>query len=121
MGFAAPHYAGELKSTDVSKIKGNASDDAKNYVYGIFQRLVGHEPWFNHEIGRRIELREVNIWGDVELEQAKAETIFQIELTPGAPPSGWPLLILCVDKRCTDMCNIFGIMHGGCAAYLIDQ
>lgn len=74
---------GQLESIDVSSIKGNAPDDAKNYVYGVFQHLVGHEPRYNHEIGNRIELKEVNIWGDVGSQSAKAETIFEIEVTPG--------------------------------------
>ncbi|KAJ3522912.1 hypothetical protein NMY22_g11680 [Coprinellus aureogranulatus] len=104
MSYTAPHYQGTMEKSDVSKIKGNANDEAKRYVNGIFQHLVGTSPWFSHEIGGRIELKEVNIWGipSSKSEPARAQTVFEIEVTP-------------------DMCNIFGIMHGGCAAYLIDH
>ena len=87
MVLVPPQYEGQLKSIDVSKVRGNAPDDAKNYVYGIFQHFVGHEPWFNHEIGKRVELKEVNIWGDAKSPSAKAETVFEIGLTPGTPSS----------------------------------
>jgi hypothetical protein len=115
---------GQLESIDVSSIKGNAPDDAKNYVYRVFQHLVGHKPRYNHEIGNRIELKEVNIWGDAGSQSAKAETIFEIEVTPGTLSPSIVVnksLMLGFDNSWVDMCNIFGIMHGGCAAYLIDQ
>ena len=85
MVVTAPQHQGQFKSIDVTKIKGNAPNDAKNYVYAVFRHLVGHEPWYNHEIGERLELREVNIWGDAGSRSAKAETIFEIGVTPGAP------------------------------------
>jgi acyl-coenzyme A thioesterase 13 len=102
-----------------SQIKGNATEEAKRYCWAMFKYFVNEPHWFSSKIGHSVKLVEVNVW-DVEClarassggaqegegsgrpKPARAETIFEVEVTE-------------------DMCNLFGIMHGACAAYLIDQ
>ncbi|KAG5731349.1 hypothetical protein E4T56_gene14535, partial [Termitomyces sp. T112] len=52
------------------------------------------------DVGQRLKLVEVNVW-QRDSQAATGQTIFEIDVTK-------------------DMCNIFGTLHGGCAAYMID-
>lgn len=101
-----------------SQIRGNVSEDAKQYCMAIFKHFVNESHWFGSKIGHSVKLVEVNVWdvedassssgspetaeGSGRLKPARAETVFEVKVTE-------------------DMCNLFGIMHGACAAYLIDH
>ncbi|PBK67118.1 hypothetical protein ARMSODRAFT_959788 [Armillaria solidipes] len=93
---AAPHI-------DVSTIKGNISDEEKQLGANIFSYFVNsREESYGAEVGRRLRLVEMNIWGrDACGTAAQGQTIFEID----------------VEK---DMCNVFGTLHGACAAYIVD-
>ncbi|KAG2013113.1 hypothetical protein CC2G_010053 [Coprinopsis cinerea AmutBmut pab1-1] len=110
--FVPPHYADKLAIPDeqlCSQIAGNASADTKRFCWSMFKYFVNEPHWFSSKIGHSVNLVEVNVWdvdgasaekgGD---KPARAETVFEVEVTE-------------------DMCNLFGIMHGACAAYLIDH
>ncbi|KAF9035351.1 hypothetical protein BDZ89DRAFT_1062110 [Hymenopellis radicata] len=70
------HSLPDAADIDVSEIKGNES-------YGA-------------QVGRRLRLVEMNIWGK------------------GAAAQGQTLTM------CVDMCNVYGTLHGACAAYIVD-
>lgn len=108
MPAAASQFT-DLPVVDISNVKGNASDETKRQVWSTFKYLLGSPGWFNHSIGDSIQCKEVNVWGPKDPSTAspseeapRAETVFEVEVTP-------------------DMCNLFGILHGGCTAYLIDH
>ncbi|KAG7447740.1 uncharacterized protein BT62DRAFT_790387 [Guyanagaster necrorhizus] len=92
----APHV-------DVSTIKGNISNEEKQLGANIFSYFVNsREESYGAEVGRRLRLVEMNIWGrDASGTAAQGQTIFEID----------------VEK---DMCNVFGTLHGACAAYIVD-
>ena len=81
----------------------------------MFKYFVNEPHWFGSKIGHSVRLVEVNVWdaqdmpsasvsreGSGNPRHARAETVFEVDVTK-------------------DMCNLFGIMHGACAAYLVDQ
>ncbi|KAG5644800.1 hypothetical protein DXG03_007622 [Asterophora parasitica] len=86
------------RAIDVSRIKGNVSEDEKISALKIFSHFVDKS--YGDYVGRRLELVEVNVWGKSG-PAASAETVFEIDVAK-------------------DMCNIFGNLHGGCAAYMVD-
>ncbi|KAK0443911.1 uncharacterized protein EV420DRAFT_1622822 [Desarmillaria tabescens] len=88
---------------DVSTIKGNISDEEKQLGANIFSYFVNsREESYGAEVGRRLRLVEMNIWGrDASGTAAQGQTIFEID----------------VEK---DMCNVYGTLHGACAAYIVD-
>lgn len=122
--FIPPHLSDKLDLSEMddrwsSQIKGNATEEAKRYCWAMFKYFVNEPHWFSSKIGHSVKLVEVNVWdvedvtttssalaregeGSGRPKPARAETIFEVEVTG-------------------DMCNLFGIMHGACAAYLIDQ
>ncbi|KAH0588185.1 hypothetical protein H2248_006900 [Termitomyces sp. 'cryptogamus'] len=86
---------------DVSCVKGNVSEEEKRVALKIFSRFVStHEKSYGADVGQRLKLVEVNVW-QRDSQAATGQTIFEIDVTK-------------------DMCNIFGTLHGGCAAYMID-
>ncbi|KAJ3511169.1 hypothetical protein NLJ89_g4256 [Agrocybe chaxingu] len=97
-----PIFASQVdgKALDVSDIQGNVSEEMKReslYVFRHFVSTQGNS--YGAEVGERIKMTSVNIWGDGG--EACGETVFEIT----------------VEK---DMCNIFGTLHGACAAYIVD-
>ncbi|KAF8958498.1 hypothetical protein BDZ97DRAFT_1736579 [Flammula alnicola] len=94
------HDSADSKNLDISSIKGNIDQDVKRICLDVFRFSVsapGHS--YGAEIGERLKLIEMNIWG--EGKSSFAETV--VEIT--------------VEK---DMCNVFDILHGACAAYIVD-
>ncbi|KAF8076894.1 hypothetical protein FPV67DRAFT_1473057 [Lyophyllum atratum] len=88
-------------TTDVSHIRGNVSDDEKRLALKILAHFVStREKSYGADVGQRLKMVEVNVWGR-DSPGAYGETVFEVE----------------VEK---DMCNIFGTLHGACAAYMID-
>ncbi|KDQ29777.1 hypothetical protein PLEOSDRAFT_1038800 [Pleurotus ostreatus PC15] len=87
-------------NADVKKIKGNFSDTHKQLAANALAYFVDTGNTWGSGVGQRLNLVEINLsrrdGGTLE-----AQTILEIEVTE-------------------EMCNVFGIMHGACAAYLFD-
>ncbi|KAJ7935929.1 HotDog domain-containing protein [Mycena leptocephala] len=56
---------------------------------------------YNSEIGRRLKLVELNVWDNASTATAEGEVVFEFEVT-------------------RDMCNLYGLLHGGCAAFILE-
>ncbi|KAK0499490.1 hypothetical protein EDD18DRAFT_1069622 [Armillaria luteobubalina] len=90
---AAPHI-------DVSTIKGNISDEEKQLGANIFSYFVNsREESYGAEVGKRLRLDRPSLRSMVN--------------GPGIP-------ILISISFLLDMCNVFGTLHGACAAYIVD-
>ncbi|KAJ4478426.1 hypothetical protein J3R30DRAFT_2898811 [Lentinula aciculospora] len=98
----------------MAHIQGNLPLPMKEENERFFRHFVGTpQTSFGAEIGKDIKLTSANVFlpdeleGKSEAEVAKAkksaetETVCEIDVTK-------------------DMCNIYGTLHGGCAAYIID-
>ncbi|RDB19869.1 hypothetical protein Hypma_013013 [Hypsizygus marmoreus] len=86
---------------DVSQIKGNISDEEKQLAVKVFSHFVStKDKSYGAGVGQRLKMVETNVWGKGE-PTSYGETIFEIDVRK-------------------DMCNIFGTLHGACAAYMID-
>ncbi|KAF8914393.1 hypothetical protein CPB84DRAFT_86798 [Gymnopilus junonius] len=86
---------------DISKIRGNISDEAKRYCLRIFDFHVstpGNS--YGADVGGCLRLVEINVQPGRE-NTTFAETVFEVTIRK-------------------DMCNIFRILHGACAAYIVD-
>ncbi|KAF9035365.1 hypothetical protein BDZ89DRAFT_488586 [Hymenopellis radicata] len=97
------HSLPDAADIDVSEIKGNVSDNEKRLGANIFAYFVnGREESYGAQVGRRLRLVEMNIWGkDAKGAAAQGQTVFEIDVLP-------------------DMCNVYGTLHGACAAYIVD-
>ncbi|KAI3598426.1 hypothetical protein WG66_000716 [Moniliophthora roreri] len=130
-------------SFDVSQIRGNLTDAQKRTAAQTFAHFIGTPSTsFGAEIGRNLKIVEINVkvptneggegsslpesgnegegvcWDEVDgvfgtdsrsterprvaMHDAMAQTICEIDVTK-------------------NMCNIFGNLHGGCSAYMIDH
>ncbi|KAJ7589107.1 hypothetical protein C8J56DRAFT_1048736 [Mycena floridula] len=88
-------------SSNNSAIAGNSSNEIKRFAVKALAKFIGTPSTsYGAGIGTRLRITEVNIW-DRGGATKEAQTVCEIQ----------------VDR---DMCNIFGTMHGGCAAFLID-
>ncbi|KAJ7614323.1 hypothetical protein FB45DRAFT_1141352, partial [Roridomyces roridus] len=87
--------------SDVKNIRGNISEEEKQIWVNIFAFLTtsGKEPYCR-DIGSRLEFSEANVW-EKERKEPAAEAIWEIQVTE-------------------EMCNVYGKMHDGCAAYIVD-
>ncbi|KAF8143510.1 hypothetical protein K438DRAFT_1875861 [Mycena galopus ATCC 62051] len=93
-------------NVDAKQIRGNISDAEKQINANIFAYFctgngVSEFPPFSSEIAGRIKMVELNVWDDTATMSSEAEVIFETEVTQS-------------------MCNVFGTMHGGCAAFILD-
>ncbi|KAF9014375.1 hypothetical protein BDZ89DRAFT_1094738 [Hymenopellis radicata] len=77
-------------------IRGNVSEDVKKKCRQVLTYFIGPSTSYGHTIGRNLRLTEINVLGGEE-----GETVCEMEVSE-------------------DMCNVYGTLHGGCAAYLID-
>ncbi|KAJ7445893.1 HotDog domain-containing protein [Mycena latifolia] len=95
-------------SIDASKIRGNIPDAEKLVNAAIFAHFAGGSPRarvqspFASEIGRTLRIVELNVWDDAKTGGAESEVVVEVEVTES-------------------MCNVYGTMHGGCAATLLDS
>ncbi|KIM36045.1 hypothetical protein M413DRAFT_78749, partial [Hebeloma cylindrosporum] len=90
------------KNADTSSIQGNASVEVKQICIELFRFFIsttGNS--YGADVGQRLKLVEINIWGEGGTKAASAQTV--VEIT--------------IEK---DMCNVFGTLHGACAAYIVD-
>lgn len=88
---------------DASKIAGNLSLDQKQLCANVLSYFIIEGNAFGCEIGKRMRLVETNVLKSPE---------------KGGPLRGRTVCEIQVEK---DMCNIYGVLHGGCAAYMIDS
>ncbi|KAJ8698870.1 hypothetical protein PTI98_005532 [Pleurotus ostreatus] len=87
-------------NADVKKIKGNFSDTHKQLSANALAYFVDTGNTWGSGVGQRLNLVEINL-SKRDAGTLEAQTILEIEVTE-------------------EMCNVFGIMHGACAAYLFD-
>ncbi|KAJ7906054.1 hypothetical protein B0H13DRAFT_1619821 [Mycena leptocephala] len=91
----APHV-------DVQEIRGNVSDADKQIVANVLtyictgSGIARISSPFANDISRRLKIVGLNLCGD------ESEVILEIKVTES-------------------MCNVYGTMHGGCAAFLLDS
>lgn len=128
----------------MAHMKGNLPLAMKVENERFFQHFVGTpQTSFCAEIGKRIRivqadvfLPEIELEGKTEEESekvrrgAESQTICEIEVTRGKycpkifrlflDSDEWLLFLRSLRPIVTDMCNVFGTLHGGCAAFLID-
>ncbi|KAJ6557718.1 hypothetical protein B0H19DRAFT_1148399, partial [Mycena capillaripes] len=91
---------------DATQIRGNLSDTDKQIIANVFAYFttgsgISRFPPFNNEVARGFKIVELNLWDNSSSETAESEMLLEIEITE-------------------KMCNVYGTMHGGCAAYLLD-
>ncbi|KAL0954568.1 hypothetical protein HGRIS_003528 [Hohenbuehelia grisea] len=90
---------------DASLIKGNVPQDQKRLSANALAFFVDSQgKSYNAGVGKRIKLVEINTRkrrGEAGKETDEMETVCEIVVEP-------------------DMCNVYGVLHGGCAAYIID-
>ncbi|KAF8512770.1 HotDog domain-containing protein [Gautieria morchelliformis] len=92
-------------STDVKLVKGNASDEIKEFVVNILRFLtstVDDTKGFSGSIGARIKITEVSIHQKESFTKKQEATV------------------VCELEVNEEMVNGAGNMHGACSAYLID-
>ncbi|THU78813.1 hypothetical protein K435DRAFT_597747, partial [Dendrothele bispora CBS 962.96] len=86
---------------DVSRIRGNVSDQNKRFAVNIFLHFIGaREENFGAQVGRRLKLVEMNV-PSRNGKATEAKTVFEITVTK-------------------DMCNTYGTLHGACTTYIVD-
>ncbi|KAJ6459028.1 HotDog domain-containing protein [Mycena sanguinolenta] len=93
-------------NVDVKRIRGNISDEEKQinantFAYFCTGSGVTKFPPFGNEISRRLKIVEINVLNNPATMVTEGEVVFEVEVTQ-------------------DMCNVYGTMHGGCAAFLLD-
>ncbi|KAF4601676.1 hypothetical protein EYR40_004875 [Pleurotus pulmonarius] len=94
------HSLPPASNVDVRKIKGNLPDAQKQLAANALAYFISTGNTWGADVGQRLNLVEVNILSR-EGGTQEAQTILEIDVTE-------------------EMCNLFGIMHGACAAYLFD-
>ncbi|KAJ7451062.1 HotDog domain-containing protein [Mycena latifolia] len=97
----APHI-------DIKKIGGNITDAEKQVnanFFAFFTTGAGRSQIsspFASEVGSRSKIVELNVWDNQTTGTAESEAVLEIEVIES-------------------MCNVYGTMHGGCAAYMLDN
>ncbi|KAF7360039.1 4HBT domain-containing protein [Mycena venus] len=96
----------DAPDVDVKQIRGNISDAEKQLNANVFHYFctgsgITKFPAYGSEISRRLKIVELNVWDHPTTQTAEGEMVFEIEITQS-------------------MCNVYGTMHGGCAAFLLD-
>ncbi|KAJ7022312.1 HotDog domain-containing protein [Mycena alexandri] len=93
-------------NVDVKQIRGNISDAEKQInanVLAYFTTGSGISPFppFGNEISGRLRMVELNLWDAMSTGSSESEVVLEIQVTE-------------------NMCNVYGTMHGGCAAFILD-
>jgi hypothetical protein len=111
---------------DVKQIRGNVSDAEKQVNANIFAYFatgsgsgVSPNSPFSKEIGGRLKIVEMNV-RDLRSNAAAAEVVFEIEVTESKLDlvAFFPCHSDLIEAA--DMSNVYGTLHGGCAAYMVD-
>jgi len=91
----------DLPAERVDAIKSNLSADDKQLNAKIFDFFVGRSTDYCSAIGKRIVMEEIWVRENARSRHLEAEAVCGIT----------------VEK---DMVNTFGVLHGGCTAFLVD-
>ena len=102
---------------DVENIKGNLTLEQKKLCANILEYFVVAGNAYGSEIGKRIQLVEINVSKE-DGRGVQGRTVCEVEVAQGE--TRIELRRLMFAQMVKDMCNIYGTLHGGCAAYLID-
>ncbi|KAF5368184.1 hypothetical protein D9757_011301 [Collybiopsis confluens] len=98
-------------------MRGNLSTEMKDQNERFFRHFVGTpQTSFGADIGKHLNLVQCDVFlpgGEASLEGKSEEEKKKIK----ANAESQTVLEIEVNK---DMCNIYGTLHGGCAAYLVD-
>ncbi|KDR84177.1 hypothetical protein GALMADRAFT_54329 [Galerina marginata CBS 339.88] len=95
----------DKKHVDASDIRGNVSEETKKTCLMVFRFFVSTPgKSYGAEIGENLKLVEINI--------LKMDRF-------GKGPSTYAETAVDVTVK-KDMCNVFHILHGACAAYIVD-
>lgn len=90
------------KANALADIVGNATKEHKLMALGVIAGLTGEVKHFADGIGSRLKVTEVSV------------------LTPEYGPKKRIVRVVCDIMVTEDMTQNMGIMHGGCASYLVD-
>ena len=105
-------------SSTIRAAKGNVPQELKDLVAQWWlQNAQGQG--FGRPICEKLFVTEMQLFDNPEVPGKKeARVVFEIDVQEGMPqplpPSTYHL------RRCPDMCNYLGAMHGGCTSFLID-
>ena len=107
---------------DASKISGNLTLEQKQLCANVLSYFIIEGNAFGCGIGKRIRLVEINVLRPREKGgHLRGRTVCEIQVERG---NDFALAIAPPSRKLTsflDMCNIYGVLHGGCAAYMIDS
>ncbi|KAJ8517754.1 hypothetical protein ONZ45_g5082 [Pleurotus djamor] len=92
-------------NVDIDTIKGNLSEDQKKYCANALAYFISSGNSWGTSVGQRLKFLAMDV---VE------------PLSSTLPGGSWEARTVLEIKVTQDMCNLFGVLHGGCAAYLID-
>ncbi|KAF9534660.1 hypothetical protein CPB83DRAFT_755298 [Crepidotus variabilis] len=96
-------------STELESVKGNAPRDTIRACLSVFRYMASTEDRsYGAAVGRRLKMAEIKI---------KFSEAGSSNLPAGRAVSAQTTCEILVYK---DMCNVFGTLHGGCAAYMTD-
>jgi len=103
-------------SVDVSDVEGNVSDEHKRVGLAIFAYFIGvPRQSYSADVGRRVKCTSIKVRHHESV--SSAETVFEVMVERGKSTT---VLRRPVVDATPDMCNVYGNLHGGCAAYIID-
>ena len=107
---------------DASKISGNLTLEQKQLCANVLSYFIIEGHAFGCDIGKRIRLAEINVLRPREKGgHLRGRTVCEIQVERG---NDFSLVVAPTSRKltsCLDMCNIYGVLHGGCAAYMIDS
>ncbi|PFH47122.1 hypothetical protein AMATHDRAFT_50528 [Amanita thiersii Skay4041] len=108
----------EVPDFDPTTVKGQLTDDEKRTAIKVYAYFVGMDKKtsFAPHVASRIKFAEMNFYGRELLGKKQKRSDGKGE--PVVLPTSESVLEVVVGE---DMCNSFGVMHGGCAALFLDM
>lgn len=113
----------DLPAERVDAIKSNLSADDKQLNAKIFDFFVGRSTDYCSAIGKRIVMEEIWVRENARSRHLEAEAVCGITVEKGALSHEHVPLSALTNKlldSSPDMVNTFGVLHGGCTAFLVD-
>lgn len=112
-------WVGDTSHLDVSNIRGNVDTEVKQICAGILEFFVNTPEGkvYGAQVGKRLKFAEINVWG--EGAACNAQTVLKITVEKGKQMHTARFSRV-LQQSVVDMCNTFGVLHGACAAYMID-
>jgi hypothetical protein len=119
-GLSFFHSLPRAVHDDVENIKGNLTLEQKQLCANILEYFVVAGNAYGSEVGKRIQLVEINVTKE-DGRGVQGRTVCEVEVAKGETRNALRRLMFAqMVANSKDMCNIYGTLHGGCAAYLID-